>query len=72
MSEFLDAAKGKYEPAISKRFGVPVTIDTIDSRTVVNVEFSSTEEFPDINTEGEYAGFALYREGERVFLTLWR
>lgn len=70
MAEFLTAARGKYEAVLSNRFGTEVTIDKIDSRVVKNMEFNSSEEC--INPDGEYSGFAVHREGDRVFMTLWR
>lgn len=72
LSEFLAAAKGKYEDVLSARFGTPVTIDNLDSRSVRNMEFDSLEEFPEIDAEIQYSGFGVYREENKVYLTLWR
>jgi len=72
LSGFLDAARGCHEQALAKRFGTNVTIDTIDSRVVVNLEFLSEDEFPRIDYEGEYSGFTTHRDADRVYLTLWR
>lgn len=72
MSEFLSAARGAHERSLSEIFGTSVTIDTIDSRVVRNLEFHAKDEFPEADSTENNSGFALYREGDRVFATLWR
>lgn len=69
MHDFLKAAKNKYEGVISEKLGCEVTIDRIDNRAVTNLELNSLD---DMQVEGFYSGFATYREGDRVFVTLWR
>lgn len=71
LSDFLRSARGRYEGEISERLGCEVTIDNIDTRTVRNLEITREQELPEIH-DGPYSGFATYREGERVFITLWR
>lgn len=72
ISDFLKIAKGKHEATLSKRFGMEVTIDRIETRVVKNMEISASEEFPDIDPEIDPNGLSVHREGERVFLTFWR
>lgn len=70
--DFLSSAKGKYEKTLSDAFGAEVTIDTIETRLVKSIEFSSEDEFPEIAPENEFTGISTFRDGERVFLTFWR
>ena len=71
LSEFLSAAKDRHEGALSRRFGRGVTIDSIDSRVVRNLEFKASGETEELEIEGGHSGFALHREEDRVFMTLW-
>lgn len=72
LNDFLRIAKDRHEAALSRRFGCDVTIDRIETRVVVNLEFSADEEFPEISPGMECTGLGAYREGDRVFLTFWR
>jgi hypothetical protein len=70
MSDFLISAKNRYEGVISEKLGYNVTIDSIDNRVVTNLELDSLD--CDMQIQGFYSGFATYREGDRVFVTLWK
>ena len=72
MSEFLKSSKGRYEKVLADIFGVSVTIDSLESRLVNNLEFSADEEFPDIDTNESYTGLSASRVGDRIFVTFWR
>jgi hypothetical protein len=70
--DFLSSAKTRHEKALSERFGQRVTIDRMDASLVRNVEFSCSEEFPDICPDDSFTGFSTHRNGDRAFLTFWR
>lgn len=72
MLDFLSSAKSRHEDALSERFGQRVTIDRLDTSLVRSVEFSCSEDFPEIVPDESYTGFSTHRKGDTVSLTFWR
>lgn len=71
MIDFLSLSDHRYELLLSEHFGKRVTIDKMDRRSVVNLEFD-THSCPDLNSMSPYSGFGCFRKGNTVKVTFWR
>lgn len=69
--DFLKSAKGHHEEALSEHFGVPVTIDKIESHIVLNKSFVLGDN-PCLEDLEVYTGFSSYRDEEELHITFWR